>query len=128
VSGESLTTAEKALYHQVHPAKLATDITSSLVSLWMFWNHLLGWGIVVTFVPPIVASALVIRFVDLEPLRESRAGRYLSRYMTPATQAARLAGAFAMAAGAWIHVWLVVLLGLAVIVAAWARGLARSFG
>jgi len=30
---------EKILFHQVHPAKLATDILASIVSLYFFWQH-----------------------------------------------------------------------------------------
>lgn len=124
----TMTLADKALIHQIHPAKLATDISSSLVSVWLLWQHSLVWGIVATFVPPAIASALVIRFAHLEPLRDSRLGRYVARIMTPATQGVRLAGALVMAVGAWQRSWLLVIAGLAVVAAAWARGLTGRIG
>ena len=34
-----MTLKEKALYHQIHPLKLSTDILASLVSLYLFWLH-----------------------------------------------------------------------------------------
>jgi hypothetical protein len=120
--------ADKALFHQIHPAKLATDIMSSVVSVWLLCQHQLLWGVAVTFVPPAAASALVIRFARLEPYRDSRFGRYVARIMTPATQGVRLLGALVMALGAWGRSWPVVAVGLVVVVAAWSRGLLRPIG
>jgi len=54
---------EKILFHQVHPAKLATDIVSAIVSLYFFWQHELLIGLITHFVPPPVGSFLVIRFM-----------------------------------------------------------------
>jgi hypothetical protein len=30
---------EKVLYHQIHPAKLAADISASLVSTYLMWRR-----------------------------------------------------------------------------------------
>ena len=81
---------EKILFHQIHPAKLATDIVSAIVSLYFFWQHELLIGLIAHFVPPPVGSFLVIRFAGLEPYKNSRLGRYLVRYMTPSAQGSRL--------------------------------------
>ena len=78
--------------------------------------------------PRAIASALVIRFAHLERLRASAAGRYLERIMTPATQGVPLAGALVMAVGAWQRSWLLVIAGLLVVAAAWARGLTDRIG
>ena len=34
-----MTLKEKALYHQIHPLKLSTDILAAAVSLYLFWVH-----------------------------------------------------------------------------------------
>ena len=57
-----MTLQEKSLYHQIHPLKLATDIGATFPSLCLLWQHQLVFGLVVTFVPSIIVSALVIRF------------------------------------------------------------------
>jgi len=38
--------ADKVLYHQIHPLKLATDILASLESLYFFWQHKLFIGLI----------------------------------------------------------------------------------
>jgi len=117
-----MTLREKALYHQIHPAKLATDILAEPVSLYFFWRHELTLGLATHFLPPIIASALVIRFADLEPLKASPLGRYVGRHMTRQVEAARLAGDLVMVAGAWRHAAWLIGLGLAIVAAAWLSG------
>ena len=118
----AMTLREKALYHQIHPAKLAADILAGFVSLYFFWNHQLWVGLAVHLVPPIVASALLVRFADLEPLKASPLGQYIARHMTRAVEGVRLIGDLIMVAGAWLHLWWVIPLGVAVVVAAWLSG------
>ncbi len=72
---------EKVLYHQIHPAKLATDIGASLVSTYLMWRRRFAWAMLAAFVPAVVASILVIRYADLERRKRSRFGRYMRRYM-----------------------------------------------
>jgi hypothetical protein len=114
--------AEKELYHQIHPAKLATDIGATPFALYFFWLHELLPAIVITLVPSVVASALIMRHADLEPYRSSGRGRYLKRYMTRAMEAVRFSGLLIMIAGAWFHVWLLILLGIPIILFGWFRG------
>ncbi len=114
---------EKEFYHQIHPAKLATDIATSVVSLYLFWGGELLGGIVVTIVFPPAASVMVIRFADLERLKNSAAGAYLAHHMGPAVQGIRLAGALVMIVGAWYHLLWLLAAGLLVILMAWFHGL-----
>jgi hypothetical protein len=51
-----MTPQEKALYHQIHPLKLVTDISAEVLSLYLFWKRKLLAGLVVLLVPPIIAS------------------------------------------------------------------------
>src|SRR6516165_4398281 len=114
-----MTLKEKILLHQVHPGKLATDILSSVVSLYFFWQHDLATGLLIHFVPPPIGSFLVIRFANLEPYQHSRLGAYLVRYMTPTAQATRLAGDIITIFAAWYHSTLGIVTGLALILCAW---------
>src|SRR5262245_38092535 len=99
----AIITREKVLYHQIHPLKLATDISAQLVSFWLFWLHLLLPGLLAMFVPPLIGSALVMRLADLTRQRDSAVGRYIAWEMTPAMQAVRLAGTLPISLGAWFH-------------------------
>jgi len=117
-----MTLREKALYHQIHPAKLASDIMAEPISLYFFWRHDLALGLATHFLPPIIASALVMRFADLDPLKASPLGRYVGRHMTRTVEAARLAGDLVMVAGAWLRSPWLIALGLAIVAAAWLSG------
>ena len=64
----------------------------------------------------------MLRFADLNALTQSALGAYVKRYMTPAMQVPRVCGFLIMAIAAWKHVPLALLAGLAVIVAAWLKG------
>jgi hypothetical protein len=118
-----MTTREKVLYHQIHPLKLATDISAQIVSFWLFWIHLLLPGLLAMFVPPLIGSALVMHFADLTRQRDSAVGRYIAWEMTPAMQAVRLAGTLPISLGAWFHLWWLAALGLGLVIFGWLRGL-----
>jgi sorbitol-specific phosphotransferase system component IIC len=83
---------EKALYHQIHPVKLFTDVSTSFVSLFLIWQHNQVAGLLIGIIPSIVISLLVIRFASLERIKQSPFGRYVARYMTNKMQAIRLLG------------------------------------
>ena len=116
--------AEKILYHQIHPAKISTDAFVTIPSLYLFWLHELVLGIIVALVPAIVASALIIRFVNLEKYKASALGHYVSRYMTREMQTLRLAGFIVMAIGVWFagFALLLVPLGLVIVLLGWSWG------
>jgi hypothetical protein len=118
--------SEKLLYHQVHPAKLATDFGTAAVSLYFFWQHALFLALAVHILPSVLASGALIRWAPLEGYKQSELGAYLRRYMTRAWEAVRFAGDIVMALGAWWHRPAFIALGLLVIAGAWANGLMRG--
>jgi hypothetical protein len=114
---------ERILYHQVHPLKLGTDISAAVVSTYCFWQHYAVAGVVTMFVPPIIVSTVMLNTLDFAWIRDSAIGRYLKRSMTHAMEAVRFSGTIPMALGAWFHLpWLIVL-GIAIILFGWLRGL-----
>ncbi len=117
---------EAIAVHQVHPAKLAADVSASVVSNALLWRHRLGPGLVVRFALPVLGSALVLRFADLDRLRKHPAGRYVVEHMPPAAVALRLAGDSVMAVGSWRRrpAWLVA--GALMVAAGWSEGLVRK--
>ncbi len=118
--------AERVLYHQVHPLKLATDIAMAIASLVLLWWHELVPGLLIAFVPPLVASAVLLRSADLERYRDSRIGAYLRRFMTPLAQALRLVGFGLAAVGAWEQQPVVILGGILLVAGCWTYGLVSS--
>jgi len=121
-----MTRTEKLLYHQIHPLKLLTDISSCLGSCVLVWQHQLVAAMLLAFLPAIVASVLIVALVDLEAYKASGYGNYVRLYMTRAVEAQRMTGQIVMWAGAWHHAPLVMVLGSLVIVLAWLSGFGRS--
>src|SRR5829696_9704847 len=42
--GASMDLSEKVLYHQIHPAKLAADVSGSLLSTYLMWRRRFAWA------------------------------------------------------------------------------------
>jgi hypothetical protein len=118
-----MTPQEKALYHQIHPLKLLTDISAEVISLYLFWKRKLFAGLVVIFLPPILASLLIMRWANLEPYKQSTFGDYLQTYMTPSVVTVRVLGTIVTHVGAWYRRPLLVPLGLGLVLLGWLRGL-----
>jgi hypothetical protein len=67
------------LFHQIHPAKLATDIGTAVISVYFFWQHDLVVGLLIHLIPSPIGSFVVIRFANLEHYKNSQLGAYLIR-------------------------------------------------
>ncbi len=119
-----MTLEEKLLYHQIHPLKLAADIGCEPVSLYFFWKHNLLLGFATHFIPPIVASVLLIRYANLEGRKNSTFGAYIQQHMTKTVEAARFGGDIVMVFGAWFRRGLWIAAGLAAIILGWFSGFA----
>jgi hypothetical protein len=117
---------EKVLYHQIHPAKLAADISGSVVSTYLMWRHKFVAALLSAFVPAIIASILVIRYADLQKRKHSPFGRYMHRYMNRRVEAWRFFGQVVIWVGAWYRVGKLVPVGWAMVVGAWASGIWRK--
>jgi hypothetical protein len=120
-----MTLQEKILYHQIHPLKLGTDVSTSVLASLLLWQHRLAPAMLIAFLPALAMTALFIRFADLERQKASGFGRYLRLNMSRAVEAQRFAGQALAWLGVWHHQPTVIALGAAVIVLAWLSGLGR---
>jgi hypothetical protein len=109
--------------HQVHTLKLTADISASVVSNILLWQHRIGPALLARYLPPIAGSALVIRFGDLDALRQTRRARYVLEHMPPASIAIRLAGDVVMAVGSWRRRPAWIAAGAVIVAAGWSHGL-----
>jgi hypothetical protein len=116
---------DELLLHQVHWTKLTADGTASIVSLVLIWTGHRVVGLIVHFVIPAVASAVLLR-TDTNPLRSTRRGRYVLEHMPPVAQAVRLAGDAVMTVGAWRRSGFLIIAGLLIVIAGWSHGLIPS--
>lgn len=114
--------AEGALLHQVHPAKIGTDVTASIISNVLLWREKPVTGIAVRCVVPIAGSAAVLGLADLDALARTRRGRYVLAHMPPSAQAVRLAGDALMGLGAYRRNPSLFAVGAAVVVLGWSHG------
>jgi hypothetical protein len=91
VNAPATETAERVLYHQIRPLKLAAALAAEVVSVLLIWRGRRRLGLTVHLLPPIVASALLTRRTpDLERLRHSRACQYVAGEMTASMVLVRL--------------------------------------
>lgn len=114
---------ERQKYQEIHPAKLLTDITTAAVALYLLWHHKLYLGIIIAFLPSIIATSVIVQWVNLDRYKHSPLGTYIDRYMTTSMRGLRLGGFVVMCIGVWYHIPWLIPLGLCVIVLAWLRGL-----
>ena len=118
-----MTPQEKSLYHQIHPLKLATDISAEIASLYLFWQRKLVAGLIVGLVPPVIVSLLLMRFANLEPYKQSSFGKYMSVAMTPLAVTMRMLGTIITHLGAWYRIPALIPAGLGLVLSGWLKGL-----
>jgi hypothetical protein len=118
-----LTLRERALYHQIHPAKLFADISTAFIGIDLFWHHELVAGLVIALLTPALVSAALLYDGNFEPLRASRMGAYLRRFQPPWVLAIRLFGVGLAFYAAWYHVPAGSIGGVAIVAVCWANGL-----
>jgi hypothetical protein len=118
-----MTYDEKVLYHQIHPLKLFTDISTGFLTLYLMWKRKILLAFIIGFIPSFLVSEIIILEEDLEPYKRSRFGQYLKLYMTPVMEAIRLAGFGLACIGALVHKPWLILSGLLLILFGWLRGI-----
>ncbi|HLP17109.1 MAG TPA: hypothetical protein VK470_12675 [Bacteroidota bacterium] len=117
-----MTYQEKLLYHQIHPLKLSVDVACAALALYFVWQHDWLWGIIIAFIPSMVASMYVLKYENLEPLKQSPLGRYVRSYMNKYMDWTRTGGLAVAAAGAWMHDVAFIGAGVAIICYTWLAG------
>jgi hypothetical protein len=110
------------LLHQVHPLKLLTDVACGLASTALMWRRRVRAALLVAHLPPVLASAIIIRG-DLSRLKVTRRGRYVLEHMPPSAQALRLLGQAIMWRAAYRHRAAGVAAGALAILIGWSHGL-----
>jgi hypothetical protein len=119
-----MTVTEKRLYHQLHPIKLFVDLSTAFGSIFLLWKHLLIESFLLAFIPSIMVSFALMKYVDLELYGSSAAGRYLRTYLNSrAVDGLRFSGFFVMLIGGWYHDLRLIVFGICVIAACWSYGL-----
>jgi hypothetical protein len=113
----------RVLVHQIHPLKLATDWGSAAVAAWLLWQHRLWVALSVGLAPPVVASAALLAWADLESYHRSRFGGYVEQHMPPAMEGVRLLGLALVWVGAWAHRTWLFPVGVLTVFAGWSHGL-----
>ncbi len=91
--------------------------------MYLFWKHKLFAGLLVIFLLPIIASLLIMRWVDLDPYKHSAFGNYIRTYMTPSVVAVRVLGTVITHSGAWYRQLLLMPVGVGIVVIGWLRGI-----
>jgi len=115
--------ADGAVIHQVHAAKIGTDVAAAVVSNMLLWRDRPSAAMAVRLILPMVGSAAVLALADLDGLARTRRGRYVLAHMPPPAQAVRLAGDAMMGFGAYRRSTLLLLAGAGIIGLGWSHAL-----
>ncbi|MBI2427536.1 MAG: hypothetical protein HYV29_01820 [Ignavibacteriales bacterium] len=118
-----MTLQEKNLYQQIHPARLITDWAAGIAACYLFWQNDIWLGVAISFVPSLIVSLLVIRFADLEKIRQSTFGDYFKRTYSKRVDLIRFAGFVVTAGASWWQNIPGVAAGIVIIIATWTYGL-----
>jgi len=121
-----MTLLEKNLYQQIHPIRLFTDWSSGLFACYLFWDQKLIEGIAAAFGPSLIVSLIILRFADLEKLKNSTFGRYYKRTYNRTVDFTRFGGFVIMAAGSWSQSIQIAGVGLIIIIGTWTYGLFQT--
>lgn len=119
---EALMERDAYLLHQVHPAKLAADVSADLASTWLMWRRHVPHALLAGFLPAAVASTVLIRR-DLSGIRDTRRGRYVLAHMPPSAQAVRFVGQVIAWRAAYRHHLAGIAAGHILIAVGWSHGL-----
>ena len=117
----SMRLADKAVVHQVHPAKIGADLTASVISNALLWNGRPKAAIAARVLLPVAGSLAVLSLADLDALATTWPGRYALAHMPPSAQATRLAGDALMGVGAHRRSVALIIAGAIVIAAGWSH-------
>ncbi len=113
---------DKKLYHQIHPAKLFVDWGTGALAFYFIWLHKVPVALMIMFIPAMIISLLIVKFVPLEKYRESNFGRYVKVYMTTFWEIIRFLGYVISVLGAWFHIVWLIPAGIVVVLFAWGNG------
>lgn len=113
---------EKEKYHEIHPVKLAVDVSTTLLSIYFYWVQDFILGTIIGYLPSVIVTVVMIKWVNLEKIKQSPSGRYIDKYMTNTMRLIRFAGLIVSTIAAWYNTWWLVLVGLLVILFVWLHG------
>src|SRR5215470_6799378 len=114
--------ADGAVIHQVHAAKLGADVGAAVLSNVLLWRERPAAAMAVRLLVPVAASGAVLALADLDGLSRTRRGRYALAHMPPSAQAVRLAGDALMGLGAYRRSAALLFAGAGVICVGWSHG------
>ncbi len=121
-----MTLLEKNLYQQIHPVRLFTDWSSGFYACYLFWNQLMIEGLIAAFIPSLIVSLIILRFTDLEKIKNSKFGRYYKRTYNRTVDFTRFGGFGVMAAGSWNQSLQIAGVGLIIVIGTWTYGLFQT--
>ncbi len=117
-----MTLKEKQLYQQIHPMRLVTDWSTGMGACWLFWINEMWFGVLLAFLPSLIVSLLIVRYADLEKIKNSKFGAYFLRTYNKIAEFIRFIGFFVLASGSWWHSPWVMAAGFLIIAGTWVYG------
>src|SRR5699024_2876524 len=105
----------------IHPLKLLTDWITGVISLYILWSHQIVTALIVMFVPSILVSIIIMKYVNLEKLKNSSFVDYIQDFMTKGVEIVRFIVVGIMILGVLFNLIWLIFCGLIIILAGWFR-------
>lgn len=102
---------------------MLVDWSSGITACYFFWEKEIVAGALIAFLPSLIVSLIVVRFANLEKLKNSSFGRYYQRNYSKTVDLIRFVGFITMATGSWYHAVPFIATGFLVIISTWMYGL-----
>jgi len=114
---------ERKLLLQTHPLKIFVDWTTRYASLYFLWDHKIGLTLLIMLGPSILASYLILKYIDITALKDTAYGKIMPTLMTTKLELFRSVIFVVAVAGAWLQNLMLIMISLSIVILIWMIGI-----
>lgn len=116
---------DKIRYVEIHPFKISADIFGGIIGIYLLWQHYLILALSITYLPSFATGFLLMKYVNLEKYKNSKAGRYI-KDKSLLFEMISFMGQAVIGLGAWYHNMSVIVIGAFTIGFSYSHGLFKK--
>lgn len=117
---------DKIKYVEIHPLKISIDVLSDIVAVGLFWKNYLLSGLAIAYLPSMLAAVFIMKYLDLEKYKNSKAGKYILKYKNLSADLSAIIGEIIIWIGAWNQSVYIIILGLLIFITSYCHGVFKN--
>src|SRR5690625_2416500 len=110
---------EQKLLLQTHPLNLLVSWGSRFASLYFVWNHKIGLTLFTMFVPAVLVSYFIVKYIDITALKDTAYGKLAHLLVSTKMEIVRAVGLAVAIVCALYHYSLAIIIGISIILLSW---------